>query len=55
MLGQFEPVLRSLLGGQQLFVKQADGTYRPKGSQLGLPHSFDFADLHSPALRNAGA
>ncbi|MEO5672203.1 MAG: hypothetical protein ABIR26_16065 [Ramlibacter sp.] len=51
-LGQFEPVLRRLLAGQQLFVKQPDGTYRPKGSQLGLPRSFEFSDLHAP--RSAG-
>lgn len=53
-LGQFEPVLRRLLAGQQLFVKQPDGTYRPKGSQLGLPRSFEFTDLQAPALRSAG-
>ena len=53
-LGQFEPVLRRLLAGQQLFVKQPDGTYRPKGSQLGLPRSFEFTDLHDAALRSAG-
>ena len=52
-LGEFEPVLRRLLAGQQLFVKQPDGTYRPKGSQLGLPRCFDFADLEGPALRKA--
>lgn len=53
-LGQFEPVLRRLMAGQQLFVKQPDGTWRPKGSQLGLPRSFEFADLQGPALRTAG-
>jgi hypothetical protein len=51
-LGQLEPVMRRLLCGQQLFVKQADGRYRPKGSELGLARSFDFADLYSPALRH---
>ena len=50
-LGQLEPVLRRLMAGQQLFVKQPDGTYRPKGSELGLARYFDFTDLHAPALR----
>ena len=49
-LGQLEPVLRRLLCGPQLFVKQRDGSYRPKGSELGLARSFDFSDLHAPAL-----
>lgn len=53
-LGQLEPMLRRLLAGQQLFVKQADGTYRPKGSQLGLPRSFEYADLRDVARRIAG-
>jgi hypothetical protein len=35
-----------------LFVKQPDGGYRPKGSELGLARSFEFTDLHSPALRH---
>jgi hypothetical protein len=52
-LGQLEPVLRRLLAGEQLFVKQRDGSYRPKGSQLGLARSFDFSDLHEPTLRHA--
>jgi hypothetical protein len=52
-LGQLDPVLRRLMAGQQLFVKQADGTYRPKGSQLGLARRFEFADLREPALRAA--
>ena len=52
-LGQLEPVLRRLMAGRQLFVKQADGTYCPKGSQLGLARRFDFADLRDPALRAA--
>ena len=51
-LGELEPVLRRLLGGKQLFVKQPDGSYRPKGSPLGLAHAhcFQFADLQAPAL-----
>ncbi len=53
-LGQFEPMVRRLMVGQQLFVKQPDGSWRPKGSQLGLPRSFEFADLQGPALRTAG-
>jgi len=50
-LGRLEPVLRRLLCGKQLFVKQPDGTYRPKGSELGLAHYFEFSDLQAPALR----
>lgn len=50
-LGQLEPVLRRLMCGRQLFVKQPDGTYRPKGSELGLPRYFDFEDLQAPALQ----
>ena len=52
-LGRLEPVLRRLMAGRQLFVKQPDGTYRPKGSELGLPRYFDYGDLQAPALRNA--
>src|SRR5438105_11078836 len=54
-LGRLEPVLRHLLGGQQLFVKQPDGTYRPRGSQLGLARCFEFADLQGPALKPEGS
>ncbi|HEY8048484.1 MAG TPA: hypothetical protein VIE63_04875 [Ramlibacter sp.] len=53
-LGDFEPVLRRFLVGQQLFVKQTDGMYKPKGCQLGLARSFTFEELHEPALRPAG-
>ena len=53
-LGEFEPVLRRLLAGQQLFVKQVDGQYKPKGCQLGLARSFAFDELHEPVLRPAG-
>lgn len=52
-LGELEPVLRRLLAGQQLFVKQRDGTYRPKGFELGLARCFEFGDLHAPALCRA--
>ena len=44
-LTQFEPVLRKLLAGTQLFVKQADGRWRPRGCALGLAQCFDFEDL----------
>lgn len=54
-LGQLEPILRRLLVGQQLFVKQRDGSYRPKGCELGMARSFDFSDLHAPAVRPAGS
>jgi len=52
VLGGLEPVMRRLMAGQQLFVKQPDGTYRPKGSELGLARYFQFTDLQAPALRN---
>ena len=54
ILGELEPVVRRLLAGQQLFVKQPDGTYKPKGCALGLARSFEFSDLHA-ARRNAGS
>jgi hypothetical protein len=53
-LGELEPVLQRLLAGQQPFVKQADGTWRPKGFELGLARCFEFADLQAPAPRMAG-
>ena len=49
-LGALEPMLRRLLGGQQLFVKQRDGSYRPKGCQMGMARSFSFDELTRPAL-----
>lgn len=52
-LGELEPMLRRLLAGQQLFVKQRDGSYRPKGFELGLARRFEFHDLHAPALCRA--
>ena len=54
-MGQLDPVLRRLMAGRQQFVKQADGTYRPRGSELGLARYFSFTDLESPAVRNAPA
>ncbi|TWO71101.1 hypothetical protein FN976_12340 [Caenimonas sedimenti] len=45
----FDPMLRRLLGGHQLFVKQADGRWRPRGCSLGLAQCFDYADLLGPA------
>lgn len=54
ILGELEPMLRRLLAGPQLFVKQNDGSYRPKGCQLGFARSFRFEDLHAPALQCAG-
>ncbi|HUR89393.1 MAG TPA: hypothetical protein VMZ74_09935, partial [Ramlibacter sp.] len=54
ILGDLEPMLRRLLAGQQLFVKQVDGSYKPKGCQLGFARSFRFEDLHEPVLRPAG-
>lgn len=52
ILGSLDPVLRRLLCGPQLFIKQPDGTYRPRGSELGLPRYFEFTDLQEPALRD---
>jgi hypothetical protein len=54
-LGQLEPVLRRLMAGRQVFVKQPDGTYRPKGSELGLARYFEFTDLEAPSLRTSRA
>ena len=54
-LGELEPMLRRLLSGQQLFVKQRDGSYRPKGCELGFARSFQWSDLREPALRPTGA
>lgn len=49
----FEPILRRLLKGQQFFVKQADGRWRPQGCQLGLGCCcFDFSDLCGPIARS---
>lgn len=45
----FDPVLRRLLAGQQFFVKQADGRWRPQGCRLGLGcRCFDFSELKDP-------
>lgn len=50
-LSQFEPVLRRLLAGTQLFVKQPDGRYRPRGCTLGLAQCFEFTELVSAQAR----
>jgi hypothetical protein len=44
-LARFDPMLRRLLAGTQLFVKMADGRYHPKGCALGLPECFEFSEL----------
>ncbi|WP_325548035.1 hypothetical protein [Ramlibacter sp.] len=44
-LMRFEPELRRLLSGAQLFVRQADGRYRPRGCSLGLAHCFEEREL----------
>ena len=54
-LSELEPIIRRLLSGQQLFVKQADGRYLPKGWELGLAKPFQFSDLYAPALRHETA
>ncbi len=50
-VGGFDPVLRRLLSGPQVFVKQADGRWRPKGCQLGLARCFDYEELLGPVPR----
>jgi hypothetical protein len=52
ILADLEPMLGRFLRGQQLYVKQADGSWHPKGSQLGLTRNFQFSDLVGPSLRN---
>jgi hypothetical protein len=47
----FDPLLRRLLVGPQLFVKLADGRWRPHGCQLGLASCFEFEDLLTPVAR----
>jgi len=49
----FDPVLRRMLGGTQVFIKQADGRWRPRGCQLGLARCFAFEDLEAPVARAA--
>ncbi len=46
-----DPVLRSLLGGQQFFVKLADGRWHPQGCQLGLCQCFEYRELEAPVAR----
>ena len=48
------PEVRRFLCGKQLYVKQADGSWLPKGCQLGLPRHFEFNELEAPARRLAG-
>ena len=50
-LEKFDPVLRRLLGGTQLFVKQADGRWAPRGCRLGMACCFEYEDLDAPVLR----
>lgn len=50
-LVRFDPLLRRMLGGTQLFVKQADGRYSPRGCALGLAHCFDFSELRHAEAR----
>lgn len=51
-LESFDPVLRSLLGGQQFFVKLADGRWHPQGCQLGLCQCFEYSELEAPVPRS---
>lgn len=48
-LSTLAPELRRLLAGRQTFVRQRDGTWRPKGSPLGLARCFESAQLQLPA------
>lgn len=54
-LEPFEPLLRRLLSGPQMFVKQPDGRWRPRGCALGLAQCFDFEELAHPALARIAA
>ncbi len=47
----FDPVLRRMLAGTQVFIKQADGRWRPRGCQFGLARCFEFSELHAPVER----
>jgi hypothetical protein len=47
----FDPTLKCMLRGQQLFVKLADGRWRPQGCSLGLARCFTFDDLLTPVAR----
>jgi hypothetical protein len=51
-LDDLEPLLRRLLAGQQVFIKQSDGSYRPKGWEYGLARGFSFSQLCEPALKH---
>lgn len=50
-IDEFDPVVRLLLGGKQVFVKQPDGRWRPRGCELGLARCFAFEDLLAPVPR----
>ncbi|AMO23261.1 hypothetical protein GCM10027034_42570 [Ramlibacter solisilvae] len=50
-LEELEPLLRRLLAGKQIFIKQSDGSYRPQGWEYGLARGFQFSELCEPALR----
>ncbi|HET8746346.1 MAG TPA: hypothetical protein VFM98_12125 [Ramlibacter sp.] len=52
-LARFDPVLRSLLAGQQFFVKLADGRWHPQGCQLGLCQCFEFGELQGAVARGS--
>lgn len=50
-MDMFDPVLRRLLAGTQVFTKQPDGRWRPQGCQLGLARCFAYSDLAEPVAR----
>ena len=41
----FDPVLRLMLRGTQDFVKQVDGSWRPRGCSLGFCGCFESGQL----------
>jgi hypothetical protein len=51
-LDRFEPLLRRLLAGTQLYVKQPDGRYCPRGCALGLAQCFEFSELEHAEPRS---
>ena len=45
VLENFDPVLRLMLRGTQDFVKQTDGSWRPRGCSLGYCGCFESDQL----------
>lgn len=51
-MDMFDPVVRRLLAGTQVFTKQPDGRWRPQGCQFGLARCFEYSDLAEPVARD---